>query len=114
MRPRIDLIATGAPSCSIVAMLSSTSPHRLGWIAGILSVWYSRKENILVYPTGLVNTIFYVYLSFKMSLLGEASVNLYYTALNIYGWVAWTRKDRQQQYPKLDCSRVHRSALFEY
>ncbi len=22
-------------------------------ISGILSVWYSRKENILVYPTGL-------------------------------------------------------------
>ncbi len=67
-------------------------------IAGILSVWYSRSENILVYPTGLINTIAYIWLSFKMSLLGEASVNLYYTALNIYGWVAWTRKDRQQQY----------------
>ena len=33
-------------------------------IAGIVSVWYSRKENILVYPTGLVNTIFYIYLSY--------------------------------------------------
>lgn len=58
-------------------------------IAGILSVWFSRSENILVYPTGLVNTIIYIYLSLKMSLLGEASVNLYYTVLNIYGWVMW-------------------------
>ncbi len=75
-----------------------------GWIefvaviAGITSVWYSRTENILVYPTGLLNTIAYIYLSFHSALLGEASVNFYYTALNIYGWVAWTRKDRQQQY----------------
>ena len=67
-------------------------------IAGILSVWYSRTENILVYPTGLINTIAYVYLSFHSSLLGEASVNFYYTALNIYGWIAWTRKDKQDQY----------------
>lgn len=67
-------------------------------IAGILSVWFSRSENILVYPTGLVNTIIYIYLSLKMSLLGEASVNLYYTALNIYGWVMWAKKDRQDQY----------------
>ncbi len=67
-------------------------------IAGVLSVWFSRSENILVYPTGLVNTIIYIYLSLKMSLLGEASVNLYYTVLNIYGWVIWTRKDRQDQY----------------
>ena len=79
-------------------------------IAGILSVWYSRSENILVYPTGLVNTIAYIWLSFKMSLLGEASVNLYYTALNIYGWVAWTRKDRQQQY----ILRVSRSSARDW
>src|ERR1700743_72133 len=78
--------------------------RQTGWpeftavVAGILSVWYSRKENILVYPTGLINTIIYIYISFKSSLLGEASVNFYYTALNIYGWVLWTRKDRQEQY----------------
>ena len=64
--------------------------------AGIISVWYSRKENILVYPTGLVNTVFYVYLSFKGGLLGEASVNFYYTVMSIYGWILWTRKDKEQ------------------
>ncbi|HWK06928.1 MAG TPA: nicotinamide riboside transporter PnuC [Puia sp.] len=66
--------------------------------AGILSVWFSRIENIWVYPTGLVNTIIYIYLSFKMALLGEASVNFYYTVVSIYGWILWTRKDRQQQH----------------
>ena len=66
-------------------------------IAGILSVWYSRSENILVYPTGLINTIIYIWLSFRMSLFGEASVNLYYTVLNVYGWYAWTRVDSRQQ-----------------
>ena len=66
--------------------------------AGIISVWFSRLENIWVYPTGLVNTIIYIYLSFKMALLGEASVNFYYTAVSIYGWILWTKKDRQQQH----------------
>ncbi|GGB10990.1 nicotinamide riboside transporter PnuC [Puia dinghuensis] len=66
-------------------------------IAGILSVWYSRTENILVYPTGLLNTIAYIWLSFQFSLFGEASVNLYYTVLNIYGWYAWTRVDSQKR-----------------
>jgi nicotinamide mononucleotide transporter len=64
---------------------------------GIASVWYSRKENILVYPTGLVNTIIYVFLSFKGGLLGEASVNIYYTVMSIYGWLLWNKKDQQQQ-----------------
>ncbi len=64
--------------------------------AGIISVWFSRKENILVYPTGLVSTILYIYLSFKVGLYGEGSVNFYYTVMSIYGWILWTRKDIQQ------------------
>ena len=63
---------------------------------GIISVWYSKKENILVYPIGLINTIIYVYLSIKASLFGEASVNLYYTIVSIYGWIIWTRKDQSK------------------
>ena len=72
-----------------------------GWVEyiavlfGIISVYFSRKENILVYPTGLINTTFYVYLSFKGHLLGEASVNVYYTLISIYGWWLWSKKDNQ-------------------
>jgi nicotinamide mononucleotide transporter len=64
--------------------------------SGILSVWFSRLENIWVYPTGLFNTIIYIYLSFKSALLGEASVNFYYTVVSIYGWILWTKKDTQR------------------
>lgn len=66
-------------------------------ISGIISVWYSRKENILVYPTGLINTTFYIYLSFKGSLFGEATVNLYYTIMSVYGWYLWTRKNQLKE-----------------
>jgi nicotinamide mononucleotide transporter len=62
-------------------------------IAGIASVWYSRKESILVYPIGLINTTIYIYLSFKGHLLGEASVKLYYTLMSLWGWYLWTRVD---------------------
>jgi nicotinamide mononucleotide transporter len=64
--------------------------------AGIASVWYSRMENILVYPVGLINTIIYIYISVKGHLLGEASVNFYYTVMSIYGWILWTKKDQQK------------------
>lgn len=77
-------------------------------IAGIISVWFSRKENILVYPTGLVNTIFYVYLSFKGGLLGEASVNMYYTVMSIYGWYLWARKDMEHR-PVLHISKANKT-----
>ena len=65
-------------------------------VAGIASVWFSKKENILVYPVGLVNTVIYIYLSFIYHLLGEASVNFYYTVISIYGWILWAKKDKQK------------------
>jgi nicotinamide mononucleotide transporter len=65
---------------------------------GIASVWYSRKENILVYPIGLANTIPYVFISIKGSLFGEASVNFYYTVMSIYGWILWAKKNNQKQH----------------
>jgi len=66
-------------------------------ISGIVSVWFSKKENILVYPTGLMNTLLYIYLSYKGHLFGEASVNVYYTIMSIYGWYLWTLKEEDQK-----------------
>lgn len=78
-------------------MQNTTLLEYIAVFAGIASVWYSRKENILVYPVGLINTIIYIYLSFKFHLPGEASVNFYYTIMSLYGWYMWTRKDKQHE-----------------
>jgi len=78
-------------------LIQTTWIEAIAVFAGIASVWYSRKENILVYPVGIINTTFYIYLSFKGHLLGEASVNLYYTIMSIYGWYLWTRKKEDHQ-----------------
>jgi nicotinamide mononucleotide transporter len=66
--------------------------------AGIASVWYSKKENILVYPVGLINTIIYVYISVRGNLFGEASVNFYYTIMSIIGWYMWLKKDKKEEF----------------
>lgn len=74
-----------------------------GWLeylavfAGIASVWFSRIENILVYPVGLINTIIYIWLSIKGDLYGEATVNFYYTVMSIVGWYMWLRKDEKKE-----------------
>ena len=65
----------------------------LAVFSGIISVWYSRKENVFVFPTGLINTIIYIYISFNGHLLGEATVNFYYTIMSIVGWYMWSKKD---------------------
>lgn len=80
----------------VAGMKLTTWYEYIAVFSGILSVWYSRKENILVYPVGLINTIIYIYISIEGHLLGEASVNLYYTIMSIYGWVLWSKKDSHE------------------
>ncbi|NPA46250.1 MAG: nicotinamide mononucleotide transporter [Chlorobi bacterium] len=58
---------------------------------GILSVYYARKENILVYPTGILSTGLYVYLLSRWQLYGDLIINIYYTLMSLYGWYMWSK-----------------------
>ncbi|WP_300568289.1 nicotinamide riboside transporter PnuC [Flavobacterium sp.] len=59
---------------------------------GLWSVWCAKKDNILVFPTGIVSTLIYAYLLWTWSLLGDSMINVYYFIMSIYGWYHWTRK----------------------
>jgi nicotinamide mononucleotide transporter len=63
----------------------------IAFFFGIASVVYAKKENILVYPTGLVATIITVYLFYIDSLFGDMMMNFYYSIMSIYGWWNWAR-----------------------
>ena len=65
---------------------------------GLLSVWFSKNNNVLVYPTGIINTSIFVYLLVKWELLGDMIINIYYFLMSIYGWYYWTRKSNNQEY----------------
>ncbi|ACU07058.1 Ribosyl nicotinamide transporter, pnuC-like protein [Flavobacteriaceae bacterium 3519-10] len=58
---------------------------------GVLSVYFSIKKNIWVYPTGIISTALYVYILFKFGLLGDMLINFYYTVMSIYGWFLWAK-----------------------
>jgi len=61
-------------------------------ILGLCSVWFSKQNSILVYPTGMASTAIFVYLLLKWGLLGDMLINSYYFIMSIYGWYIWTRK----------------------
>ena len=61
-------------------------------VFGIISVLFARKNNILVYPTGLVSTLIYVYILLEWKLFGDFIINIYYSVMSILGWYLWIRK----------------------
>tara|TARA_B100000900_G_scaffold28053_1_gene21629 strand:- start:761 stop:1381 length:621 start_codon:yes stop_codon:yes gene_type:complete len=68
---------------------------------GIISVVYAKKQNILVYPTGVICTIITMYLMYKVSLLGHILVNLIYTIISFFGWWNWSRRENNDLVVKI-------------
>ena len=70
-----------------------------GVVFGLLSVWYSKNNNILVFPTGMISTSIFIYLLYKWVLLGDMLINAYYFIMSIYGWYIWTIKKNDIETP---------------
>ena len=67
---------------------------------GLASVWFAKNDSIWVFPTGIVSTTIYIYLLWQWGLVGDMSINFYYSIMSIYGWYYWTRKkDNQTEFP---------------
>jgi len=64
----------------------------MAFVFGILSVWYAKKENIWVYPTGLIGTIIMTFLLYPVGYLCDMIINGYFSIMSIYGWYQWTIK----------------------
>lgn len=103
-----------------------TNIQQTGWkewvstITQIASVWYARKNNVLVYPTGIIGVLLAAYLYFFDShppLYADGALNIYYFVMSVYGWYNWVQKKDAQHftYPISWCSKKELSigaALF--
>lgn len=76
---------------------------------GLASVFYSMKENILVFPTGIVSTLIYVWICLQVKLYADMGINAYYFIMSIYGWYFWTRS--KVGTPKLSVTWLDRKGI---
>lgn len=85
-------------SAFIEGVLATSTIEWIAVVTGLMSVWFSMKENILVYPFGIVSVLIYVYLAFNYKLYADMGVNSYYFVMSVYGWYHWkdTSGERDQ------------------
>jgi len=76
-------------------------------VFGILSVWFARKENIWVYPTGIVNVLIYVYLCFFAGLYADMAINAFYFVMSVFGWYNWSRRDESMHHVPISSLSVN-------
>ena len=81
----------------VVAAQAMTWQEIVAVFFGLLSVWYAKKENILVFPTGIISVLLYVYICYNWKLYADMGVNFYYFVMSVYGWIVWSTKSDSNQ-----------------
>lgn len=81
------------------------------FITGILSVYFAKKENIWVYPTGIIATVITVYLLYKAGYFADMTLNIYFSIMSVYGWINWTRKKEDDYVVKISRTNTKQKVI---
>lgn len=96
-------------------ILDSTWLEIVAAFFGLVSVWYAKKANILVYPTGIISVLLYVYICFNAQLYADMGINAFYFLMSVYGWIMWklkTSDKKERTVTFMNRSNYWVSALF--
>ena len=79
-------------------LISNINPLELiAVVTGIISVWLAKKENVWLYPVGIISVVLWIYLCWIGSLFGQSVINFFFFIMNVYGWYNWLRRDENNQ-----------------
>lgn len=70
------------------------------WIAvgfGVSEVLLAKRNNIWLYPTGIISILLSMFLLLQVKLYAETLLSMYYLVMSVYGWVLWKKRKEQQQ-----------------
>jgi len=74
----------------------------LTWVSVVLAVaevLLAWRNNVLLYPAGIISTVIYIYIMANAQLYAEAGLNIYYLVMSIYGWLHWLRRRNEPPLP---------------
>lgn len=64
-----------------------------GAITGILYVFLEIKQNIWLWPLGIVTSALYIFIFYNSGFYADMGLQWYYLLISIYGWRLWSRKE---------------------
>ncbi|MCB0700967.1 MAG: nicotinamide mononucleotide transporter, partial [Chitinophagaceae bacterium] len=71
-------------------MQETTFLEAVAVVFGVVSVVLANRNNMLLYPTGIISTALYVYIMMSVGLYAETLLNGYYLIMSVYGWLRWS------------------------
>ena len=84
---------------------SSDSTEVFGFISGGLCVWLGVRQSILTWPVGLANYCAFFILFARARLFADATLQVVFFALSIYGWWTWSKASSSPERPSVTRAR---------
>ncbi len=76
---------------TILEWLSENPIEVLGAILGMIYIFFSIRQNIFTWPTGLISSFLYVIVFFDAKLYADMGLQVYYVGISLYGWHFWLK-----------------------
>lgn len=61
----------------------------IGAITGLVFLYLEIKQNIWLWPVGIITSALYIYIFFATKFYADMSLQFYYLAVSVYGWWHW-------------------------
>ena len=72
----------------------------LEWFAvafGVTEVLLAKRNNILLYPAGIIGILLSLYLKLNAKLYAESLLSMYYLVMSVYGWIIWSQRKAKNE-----------------
>ena len=60
-----------------------------GMLSALLYLYFSIKQNIFLWPLGIITSALYIYVFFVSKFYADMGLQVYYLVISIYGWYYW-------------------------
>ena len=75
----------------LIKWLSENYLEAFGMVSGLVYIYYSIKQNILLWPLGIITSGIFVFIFLRVTLYADMSLQLYYVVVSFYGWYFWLK-----------------------
>lgn len=73
-------------------------------LTGFIAIYFQIKAKPIYWPVSIINVLLYMFVFFRAKLYAEISLQVYYFAMSIYGWIFWAKTNDSPQAAISRCS----------
>jgi nicotinamide mononucleotide transporter len=96
---------------NILSWLWINKIELLGAFLGLIYIFFSIRQHILTWPTGLLTSVFYIIIFYQSGFYADMGLQVYYVIISIYGWYFWLKGKRPSDTEKIPV-RITRKILW--